>query len=162
VRWVEYRAFQKSPEQPIAGLVQFQERTERPIVIVPPAAARAAAIAERQLSHDAPDSVLRAIEQAERELGAVDAPVFRGVLEGRRALALGLQGRYAAADSAERRSLRWWTDNPDAHMANAILLAEASRPDEAARELEHVLRLEPEYPHARELLELLARGRGRR
>jgi tetratricopeptide (TPR) repeat protein len=128
---------------------------ERPIVLVSGEAVRAMVEASRRLGERRPAEALAELDRAER-LGPGDpAPVFRSTLNGRRALSLAWLGRLDEAVARAQEGLSQWRDNPDAHMALALARADQARLDEAAEHVDSVLAIDPGYPRAAGLRDLL-------
>jgi tetratricopeptide (TPR) repeat protein len=143
----------------VAG-VQYQPAGASQVVLLSPAAMRAQDDAYRALrAHRWPESVA-AVDHADALLPDPRYVVFHGNNAGYRAFAWLQMGRTAEAEQESRRALSLDPTDRNGLLALASALASRGRLDEALVQVDHLLRIDPGQPSARDLRARIVAAQG--
>lgn len=159
LRWVSAETATAEERRALGAVLQFQSRPPRQIVPVEPEALwhveRAAALIDAGRWEEAL-AELAVGDSLQTDPGAA---LFRSMVAGKRALALGASGRHEEADRTAMLSLELWEANGDAQYALVVSALNRGRLDEAEARL---VRLVRDHPDDATLRDLLADTRRRR
>jgi len=160
LRWVPLKELAiRQDMMNVATILEFQDHGPRPIVLLEVEAVRRLMKANELYGARRPREALVELREAERLEPGPDAVVFRSMVAGRRALSLVDLGAHEQAEHEAQRCLGLLRDNADGHLVLALLWGDRGLFTEAEAQVDTVLRIEPEYPGAARLREILRAGR---
>lgn len=144
LRWVPFTSWQASKKTEAITIVEFQNVPRDPIALVSPHALRRLLAATHSLEEGRWATALGQVDSVTNVDSSVNATMFRGSVEAKRALALVGCQRFGEAEAAARRARALSPWDRDAHLALAISSWRAGRLPDATTQLDTVSWL---FPH---------------
>ena len=156
LRWVRYADFVAHTEMPLVTIAQFQSGQKPEMALVEPEAMREFLRSYECIQRFKYDSSLVHIARADSIQTDRNAKVFRGEIEGQRAIALVGLDRDQEAEGIARNGMQLWKENVYAEFALAVVNYRRGDLTASAALLDSILRMTTTYEAAKRLRQRVA------
>jgi len=156
LRWVRYADFVAHTEMPLVTIAQFQSGHKPEMALVEPEAMREFLRAYECIQRFKYDSSLVHVERADSIQVDRNAKVFKGEIEGQRAIALVGLDRDQEAEGIARNGMQLWRENVYAEFALAVVNYRRGDLTASAALLDSILRMTTTYEAAKRLRQRVA------